>query len=193
MAPAPNSQSLASKWSFRRRSSRRPSLGRGEIPLDGNLYIPLPVNCSGSKHPSVKLFVLRLDLEHLYLLQSPYQTQNRLFLRKLRNPAAKNHQKPEMPPSNLRFSEELHPLNPPPKNPGQLTPLIRSPIIAVSRLSSRARDPLLHFSMMRQSKRTTPSGAPTGGVRCGNLSLRRFAPGITQRVTQLKSPVSGSL
>ena len=145
MAPAPNSQSLASKWSFRRRSSRSPSLGRGEIPLDGNLYIPLPVNCSGSKHPSVKLSVLRLDLEHVYLMQSSYQTQNRLFLGKLPNPAAKNHQKPELPPPNLRFSEELHALIPLLTHRRQLTPLIRSPIIAVSRLYSRARDPLLHF------------------------------------------------
>ena len=145
MALAPNSQSLASKWSSRCRSSRRPSLSRGEIPLVGNLYIPLPVNCSGFKHPSVKLFVLRLDLEHLYMLQSSYQTRNALFLGKLRNPPTRNHQKPEVPPSNLHFSEESNPLSLRPHPPGQLTPLILSPIIAVSRLSSRARNPLLHF------------------------------------------------
>jgi hypothetical protein len=51
----------------------------GEIPLNGEICIPLPENRSGSKHPSVKHSGQRLDLEHINEKQSHHQTETAIF------------------------------------------------------------------------------------------------------------------
>jgi len=92
----------------------------------------------------VKRFDEQPDLEHLSYMQSPYQTQiiNSPTKPRAASGEATKKRKFRLPTSAFRKTPGLLPAI---DCPDQLTPHSRSPIIAVSRLSSRARDPVLHL------------------------------------------------